>query len=106
MKLIKPGQIPEPPKPWWIGRRKKCESCGAVMELEACDEIKMTSSRGVSSGIQFVEFNCNFCAVELKLYANDADPLNLRPPVKRPSPEGTTSFRRTPFPGFGIQICP
>jgi hypothetical protein len=55
------------------------------MELEESDEVQITATRGVCSGRQFVDFNCNFCDTPLKMYENDADPLGLRPPIKRPA---------------------
>lgn len=37
MKVLNEGKVPEPPKPWWIGKSIRCQCCGFRGQLEEGD---------------------------------------------------------------------
>lgn len=38
MKITRPGNVPVPPRAWWIGKTITCPVCNAVIELEDGDD--------------------------------------------------------------------
>jgi hypothetical protein len=60
MKILKDGKIPEPPKPWWVGKQHKCSFCQAEIEFEQGDNITEQATRTLRGRRWFV-FKCPFC---------------------------------------------
>lgn len=60
MKIIKHGQIPTPPKPFWVGRRSDCSFCGCEVELEEGDKPEILLERH-PQGKRVVTTTCPDC---------------------------------------------
>lgn len=85
MKIIAQGKIPEPPKPWWVGRRESCSNCKAEIELEDGDKVEEIIEKR-PNGKTFAEVDCPTCGCKI---AHEKKTMRVAVTVKCPTNESS-----------------
>jgi len=71
MQIIKEGETPKQPNPWWVGVRITCRNCKTEVMLEEGDPVTVIAIRSLYA-TRYIEFTCPVCKNTLRESNKDA----------------------------------
>lgn len=66
MKVLEPGKVPTPVKPWPIGEVVSCASCGCKWEIETNNDYISVRSNGGPYGPNTIACTCPTCRKQVR----------------------------------------